>query len=901
MGPSSSRRGSAGFAPRDRTGETLSHFVLREKIGEGGMGVVYRAEDLKLRRQVALKVLPPGAMSEPTRRRFLREARMAAALSHPNIATVYEVGEVGGEGEEVFLAMELIVGTSLRRLITDSALAPLRALSIGLDVARGLGHAHARGIVHRDLKPENVLVGEGNVAKIVDFGIAASLVVDDAPGADLVSKEQLLVGTPQYMAPEQLRGEQPDPRSDVFSFGGMLYESLTGRRAFRGSTLPEQVTSVLHAEPESLDDSDLPRPIVDLVARCLRKDPNVRPDAVEIIETLRRELGAMSTAPTQIVSTEAPTKRRPRRTLLVTSVALAVALVVLVAFVALRHSGSSAAIDAAPDAITPAAMAPPPSFTERMIGGGQAKNGWSFDVSPDGSRIVFADTNSVGVQTFAGGGTITLPIPRASVPSIVGLDFIGNDAVAYVVAKREAHSAELWTLGLHDEAPRLVRTDPLDVAYAAVSKDARRVAYLTHNALHVGLIDGPTPKRIVTIAEGERIDGMSWSPASDALVYMHSDYSGEDYQLIWISADGEQTNVVLHDRSLIGRYAAEGFTFAAPDRVLAFRFDKSDSTLVALPIGERGAPRGPAQTLFSWHGPTIASVRAGGPRIVFTRGGANGDVVRYALPASGKRADAAPQTILASAWTLRPLGFLDDTHIAVMEEKDDFFHVVSVSNDGVMEPYVDGPLLGASLVPNGDVLYWTKGTDAAACTLMRHVARDRTERAAPQAGTSCERPIRCVASRCITPEVGEDLVSVFRDWNPETGATGPALVRVSAPEVRFAVSDDGRWLATSPRDDAVTLYDLAHGAAPKVVTTSQLRRTQALAFTPDSRRLVLTGYVEDPTQLFVIATMDLDGKSIAVATDPNRWNTGPQVAPDGRSFVVGRKDFGSYLWALEPK
>ncbi len=897
MGPSSSGRPSARFTSRDRSGETLSHFILREKIGEGGMGVVYRAEDQKLRRSVALKLLPPGTMSEPTRRRFLREARMAAALSHTNIATVYEVGE---EGEEVFLAMELIVGVSLRRLLGDGALPPLRALAIGLDVARGLGHAHARGIVHRDLKPENVLIGEGNVAKIVDFGIAASLLADEGPGAEIVSKEQLLVGTPQYMAPEQLRGEQPDPRSDIFSFALLLHEALAGKRAFPGRTVPEEVAAILHSEPTLLDAEEIPPDVVDLVARCLRKDPNGRPDAIEIVEILRRDLGALSTAPTQVVSTRSRLNRRRRRpwTILAIGAALAATLLALVLHSGARPGGTTTVADAAVSTAT-AAQSRAAAFVERTIGGGKAHKDWVMDVSPDGSRIVYSDGSEVATETLPAGTRTALPVPHEAARKIVGLSFTGADSIAYVVSNHEEHFTEVWTLGLHDAAPRRVRTDPLDVNFGLVSPDGRRVAYWTRAGdLRLGMVDGPPPESVMATGGRSNLGALSWSPASDALAYLLVDTGDTGAQLVWMSADGKQTNVISRDRALFSAVHSEGMAFAAADEILVLNYDKSDTALLRIPIGERGAIRGATQTLFAWHDATVGGLAARAGRIAFARGTDSGEVVRFGLRPDGQRLEGSLQTLITSAWPIFPLGFRDETHVALLEQKDDAFHVVLASDDGTVEPYVDGPIGIAMLVPNGDVLYWTVPDDAGKCSLMRHVASDRTERAAPNTGLSCNAEIVCVASRCIAQTRPDSTAFVFRDWSPESGATTPPFLRVETPDLRSAFSDDGRWLATSPHSGEITLHDMAHGGATKVLAT-KLHAVQMLDFFPDSRRLLVVGY--DDYFTFTTIMIDENGAPHVLTSDAVRWSNYPYVAHDGRSFIVGRRNFGAYLSLLEPQ
>jgi serine/threonine-protein kinase len=268
----------------DRTGQTLSHFRIRSKLGRGGMGIVYLADDLTLQRAVALKILPGSVVANEARRRlFLREARSASAVLHPNLATVFEVGEAD---ETVFIAMEFVEGSTLRDLLAERGrLETGEALRILREIARGVGKAHARGIVHRDLKPENVMVARDGHVKVLDFGLAKPIAAGVATverGADAAREdlplEQVddgashvgrIVGTPGYMSPEQAGGEAVDARSDVFSLGVIAYEMLSSARPFRGASLSELRRSLEKDAPRPLRDAGVPAALASIVHRCL--------------------------------------------------------------------------------------------------------------------------------------------------------------------------------------------------------------------------------------------------------------------------------------------------------------------------------------------------------------------------------------------------------------------------------------------------------------------------------------------------------------------------------------------------------------------------------------------------------------------------------------------------------
>jgi eukaryotic-like serine/threonine-protein kinase len=283
------------------SGESLARFEIQEKLGEGGMGVLYRARDTRLGRTVAIKLLHAGAVADPERtRRFVQEAKAASSLNHPNIVTVHDIGEDSERG--TWIAMECLEGESLRQRLARGPLAVPEALRIAVEMARGLAAAHAAGIVHRDVKPANVMITSAGLVKVLDFGLAklarpegvATDSVSPTLSAAVATAQGVLLGTPAYMSPEQAEGRPADARSDIFSFGAVLYEMLTGKRPFEGATEVSLLSAILRDTPKGVRSL---RPEVDasldkLVSRCLEKDPDARyPSAMALLPDLEACLG----------------------------------------------------------------------------------------------------------------------------------------------------------------------------------------------------------------------------------------------------------------------------------------------------------------------------------------------------------------------------------------------------------------------------------------------------------------------------------------------------------------------------------------------------------------------------------------------------------------------------------
>ncbi len=388
-------------------GTMLGPYRVLEKLGEGGMGEVYKARDTRLDRTVAIKVLPPAVAADPERRgRFEREAKTIAALNHPHICTLYDVGDHDGS---MFLVMEHVVGETLAARLRRGPLPVEQALVIATDIADGLAAAHRSGIIHRDLKPGNVMLTKSG-AKLLDFGLAKL----KAPGAALVTSVTMsalptqepptaagtLLGTVPYMAPEQLEGKEADARSDIFSFGAVLYEMLAGKRAFDGQSQVSVMAAILEHDPPPLSSMQpvTPAALDHLVRRCLAKAPDDRPDTAHDVADDLRWLRESMLAPGAAAGGGLPPRKHGR--LMLAAVATGLLACVVVAFLVGHRRGIAAGVEAAPKLPTYI----PLTFREGTV--------LDARFAPDGRTVVYtALWEHDPPRVFQGGSPFDEPTP----------------------------------------------------------------------------------------------------------------------------------------------------------------------------------------------------------------------------------------------------------------------------------------------------------------------------------------------------------------------------------------------------------------------------------------------------------------------------------------------------------
>jgi serine/threonine protein kinase/Tol biopolymer transport system component len=588
----------------------VGHYRLREQTGGGGMGIIYKAEDTRLGRTVALKFLPPELTRDPVAKaRFSQEARAVSALDHPNVCTIYDVGET--EDVALYIAMPWYEGGTLRDRLEQGALPVDQAIDFARQISRGLGKAHRQGIVHRDVKPANLMVTPDDVVKIVDFGIAK------LAGAAGITRTGVALGTPAYMAPEQVQGGDTDHRADLWALGVVLYEMLAGRRPFPDGHEVVAFQAILFQEPPPLRElrPEVPPELERIVAALLRKKPEERPASAEAVLEELRIFGGLSHTSVAGPPTMAMATAAPRRRWLPWAAGLGLLLLAAAAFLLLRDGPGTRG---APVALT---------FTRLT----ELRGAESFP-SPFGDFFVFASAADgdwdIYFQRFAGDPkNLTEDSPVADTQPAYSPD---GSQIAF---RSERDGGGIFVMGSTGESPRRLT----DIGYhPAWSPDGKTILYATQSFEDPRGRSASSEIWSVDLTGGERrllikADAVqpSWSPSGRRIAYWGV-ASGTSRRVVWtVAADGGEPVPVTEDAS---------FNWSpvwSPDgRFLYFVSDRSGSMNIwRVGIDEKsGRIRGAPEELTvpaSWAGPL--ALTGDGRRILYATREERSNLERIAL------------------------------------------------------------------------------------------------------------------------------------------------------------------------------------------------------------------------------------------------------------------------------
>jgi serine/threonine protein kinase len=846
-------------------------------LGKGGMGEVYRAHDSRLNRIVAIKVLKAeGAADNSYRRRFEQEAKLAGSLNHPNVLAIYDVGSLNGQ---LYLVSEYLEGKTLRQRLNDGVLPTRKVLEYATQIARGLAAAHRKGITHRDLKPENLFLANDGQLKILDFGLAR-LTRSAAAGAEHANLQTesmtgpgVVMGTPAYMAPEQVRGHDTDHRSDIFSFGAVLHEMVSGKRTFQGESSVEVMNAIVHDEPA--DVSACTSPQLDLIIkRCLEKCPD---DRFDTARDLTFALEALCTeTSSHKASQSAPPQTRSRKLMIGTALVLSFLSGGAVSFW-LRRPGPTD--NALPRYLTYSGRDSSPA------------------ISPDGKTVAFASDrdgrSKIWLKHLGGGSEVPLTAGSDDNPRF------SPDGSTILFSRTDGLRTSLYRVGiLGGETHKIID----DVTTADFSPDGRRIAFLrwhserAHVSSTVGIVavDGSGAKEIAD-SDALRLDFPRWSPDGLHIAALGGLQGGfVRVALLVMSADGRSSRFLATPGASLGLSAVG---WSSNEEVVYLKGDRTAGESASLI--RQNIKSGVSQSSEWGHqGLVLDIARTGTGTMVFDTQAGRSSLREFALTRKFSR-DRDRWLARGSSMDREPAYSPDGRRLVFCSSRSGNMDIWQIDLEtGSVSRLTDHPGIDwdPAFTPDGKGLIWSSNrtgnpevyiSDAEGAG-VRQVTRD---------GRSAENPTMTADGQWIVYSSGDDVKRGIWKIHPDGNA---AMSLASGPYFNPEVSPDGQYalFVTTVRADknAIRVVRIADGSAIPFEIACNIRRQsgwligrarwmpsgRAIAFVGQNDKGVNGIYVQDfvPGAETSASRRELGGFDPDVATETLG------ISPDGSHITI---------------
>jgi Tol biopolymer transport system component/tRNA A-37 threonylcarbamoyl transferase component Bud32 len=860
-------------------GKMLGPYRVDTLIGQGGMGVVYRGWDTRLDRRIALKLLRPEQVNDPTRRqRLLREARAASQLIHPNVVTIHDVCT---ENNIDYIAMEHIEGRSLDQMIPAGGMPCKQAVAYAIQIAGALAGAHAAGIVHRDLKPGNVMVTREGLVKLLDFGLARKSRIGES-GIGTLTLEGDLAGTPSYMSPEQVRGEQVDWRSDLFSFGAMLYRMLTGREAFTGASAVETMNAILTAEPPPMSEGarQIPTGIENVVLHCLEKSPGDRFQSAQDVAF------ALEAAAANAGAAPAPAVEVPWWRMYGPWIAAAIAALGL-GIAAGRYWF--------------AAKEPLPSVEGRVFAPLTDEAGAELfpSLSPDGAEVVYTDKAAgnydIYLRRIGSAESVNLTRESAADDSQPAWSPDGRR----IAFRSERDGGGIFTMRVDGSDVKRVSDTGFNPAW---SPDGKRIVFAEESILrpedrsapvsHLWVVDvGSGQRKLLTKDDGVQ---PSWSPGGRFIAYWAIDLDG-DRDLYAIPADGGTPTRLTRDH-----YVDWNPVWSPDGAWLYFCSTRGGPMAIwRIPMKESaGEARGAPELVRTPAGyPAHLSFARDGGRLAYSQLLNTGRLSSVRFEAERERVVSEPKEILTSPkGAQRPALSPDGQWLAFNStEQEEHLYVVAADGSGLRQVTSgthrnrgprwspDGKRLAYFTTRTGDWENWTIGVDGTDARQVTNLA-----------GQNVAWPVWSSDGKRLAYTIfgfNTFLVDPSKDWSAQAPDRLPPFPDTGQLFSGWSWSPDGKMLAGfEGRDDGIALYTIA---------TKEFRRITKHGSDPvwlsDSHRLLF----HDNGRIHVVDSETGASKEVLSIAPEEVARRGFAVSPDDRHIYFSVSVMEADVWMIE--